>query len=229
MATRCCSPPESLGGRKWARSSIPTRSSAVGGALRAALARDAAVDLRQHHVLEHGPVREQVEGSGTRSRCGGRAARRARRRSARPRRCPRSGTTPAVGRSRQPRTFMSVDLPEPDGPTIASESPRSSRRSTSLRATTGGSLPNVRPTPTSSTTAGSDLTSCSGARPRRRRRARRERLTGRLRRAGDARRAVPLLGARQGPAPAGRGVRCCPTTTRSPRRSRSPRAGRTST
>ena len=110
---------------------------------------------------------------------------------------------PAVGRSRQPSTFSSVDLPEPDGPTMASESPGSSRRSTSRRATTGGSLPNVRPTPASSTTAGSARTSCSrrdrGAAAERAA----ERLTGRLRRAGDARRAGAVLGARQGPAPAG--------------------------
>ena len=43
--------------------------------------------------------------------------------------------------------FSSVDLPEPDGPTIASEVPCSSRRLTSRSATTGGSAPNVRPTP----------------------------------------------------------------------------------
>ena len=40
--------------------------------------------------------------------------------------------------------FSSVDLPEPEGPTIAMASPRSTVRSTPRRAWTGGSVPNVR-------------------------------------------------------------------------------------
>src|SRR5581483_2569447 len=37
---------------------------------------------------------------------------------------PSSAYVPDVGRSRQPRRFISVDLPEPDGPMIATYSPR---------------------------------------------------------------------------------------------------------
>jgi len=37
--------------------------------------------------------------------------------------------------------FSSVDLPEPDGPTIAIASPRSTTRSTPRSASTGGSAP----------------------------------------------------------------------------------------
>src|SRR3954470_6784593 len=51
---------------------------------------------------------------------------------------------PELGRSRQPTTFSSVDLPDPDGPTIAMASPRSTVRSTPRRAWTGGSEPYVR-------------------------------------------------------------------------------------
>jgi len=38
---------------------------------------------------------------------------------------PSSTYRPDVGRSRQPRRFMRVDLPEPDGPMIATNSPSS--------------------------------------------------------------------------------------------------------
>ena len=47
---------------------------------------------------------------------------------------------PRVGTSRQPMMFISVDFPEPDGPMMATNSPRSTRRSTAVRAVTS-SLP----------------------------------------------------------------------------------------
>ena len=60
------------------------------------------------------------------------------------RRCPSSRYVPLVGRSRQPRTFSSVDLPEPDGPTIATDV-AARRRSGRRRAAParGGSVPYV--------------------------------------------------------------------------------------
>ena len=45
---------------------------------------------------------------------------------------------PAVGRSSVPITFNNVDLPDPDGPTTATNSPDSTRRSIPARAGTGG-------------------------------------------------------------------------------------------
>ena len=85
-------------------------------ALAAALARPAAVDLRQHHVLEHRAVGEQVERLKDEAQRA--PAQRAR---ARPPSSSRDvdavdQAAPAVGRSRQPTMFSSVDLPEPDGP-----------------------------------------------------------------------------------------------------------------
>jgi hypothetical protein len=46
---------------------------------------------------------------------------------------PSSRKLPLVGRSRQPRVFMSVDLPEPEGPTDATYSPRSMESVASFR------------------------------------------------------------------------------------------------
>src|SRR4029453_5360846 len=43
---------------------------------------------------------------------------------------------PAVGPSSRPRIFMSVDLPDPEAPTIATNSPRSIRSETSASART---------------------------------------------------------------------------------------------
>src|SRR3954471_6027321 len=47
--------------------------------------------------------------------------------------------------------LSSVDLPEPEGPTMASELVGDSTRSTSRSALTGGAMPNVRVMPRSST------------------------------------------------------------------------------
>ena len=43
---------------------------------------------------------------------------------------------PVVGRSRQPMMFISVVLPEPDGPMIATYSPSSTEREMSFRTGT---------------------------------------------------------------------------------------------
>src|SRR5437762_13288939 len=48
--------------------------------------------------------------------------------------CPSSQTSPALGRSRQPIRFTSVDLPDPDGPMIDNHSPGTTRRAISARA-----------------------------------------------------------------------------------------------
>ena len=82
--------------------------------------------------------------------------------------CPAIRTVPSVARSSVPMRWSSVDLPEPDGPTIAASSPSSTRRSTPRRASTGG-VPGYRfVTPASSTTA--LTTAPPRCRPRRARR-----------------------------------------------------------
>ena len=61
MATRCCSPPESSDGRWLARSASPTRSSASSVAVRRCRSVDPRVVAGEHHVLERGQDRDQVE------------------------------------------------------------------------------------------------------------------------------------------------------------------------
>ena len=50
--------------------------------------------------------------------------------------CPSILIVPADGRSSVPRTWRSVDLPEPDGPTIAMSSPSSIESETPRSAAT---------------------------------------------------------------------------------------------
>jgi acyl-CoA thioesterase-1 len=50
--------------------------------------------------------------------------------------CPSRMYCPSVGLSRQPSVFMSVDLPEPDAPMIATYSPSRIVRSMPLSAST---------------------------------------------------------------------------------------------
>jgi len=52
-------------------------------------------------------------------------------------------TVPELGRSSVPIRLSRVDLPEPDGPTMATNSPSSTLRDTPLQACTGG-LPKDR-------------------------------------------------------------------------------------
>ena len=70
-------------------------------------------------------------------------------------------TTPAVGRSRVPITCSRVLLPDPDGPTMATSSPWSMRRSTPARATTGGS-PGYSLTTSTSSRTGAGAASSAG-------------------------------------------------------------------
>ena len=55
------------------------------------------------------------------------------------RRDPSSQTRPALGRSIAPHTCSSVDLPHPEGPTMATNSPRATSRLTSETAATAAS------------------------------------------------------------------------------------------
>ena len=100
------------------------RASARMRALAPLAARDAAVDERQLHVLERGGARQQVEALEDEAdeavaHDGARVVRPRRRRRAR-----RARSGRASGRSRQPRMFISVLLPEPLVPTMATNSPR---------------------------------------------------------------------------------------------------------
>ena len=127
MATRCCWPPESCEGR-WSRR--PPEADALERDARplAPLApREPRVDERQLDVLEGARAGEQVEAledeaDGPVAHLRELAAAEARDLVAVERR-----SLPLVGRSRQPRMFMSVDLPEPDAPMMATNSPRSDR------------------------------------------------------------------------------------------------------
>ena len=56
---------------------------------------------------------------------------------------PLSTYSPRVGTSRQPSTFIMVDLPEPDAPTMATNSPRSIWRDTPSSARTSLSWPSL--------------------------------------------------------------------------------------
>ena len=49
-------------------------------------------------------------------------------------------TWPELGRSKVPIRCNKVVLPEPDGPTMPTSSPRSTVKETSRKAVTGGSL-----------------------------------------------------------------------------------------
>ena len=59
---------------------------------------------------------------------------------------PSSRYVPEVGLSRQPRMFISVDLPDPDGPMMATNSPRSISSEMPFSACTGTS-PSCSPSP----------------------------------------------------------------------------------
>src|SRR5438477_8987058 len=73
---------------------------------------------------------------------------------------------PRDGTSRQPTMFMSVDLPDPEGPMMATNSPRSTRRSTAVRAVTSSlPLPYVLPTEWRSMTGVEALVVCISVSP----------------------------------------------------------------
>src|SRR6185503_7323698 len=141
IATRCCWPPESCAGWWSARSPSPTFFSML--------------MARVFLSAEETPA--YTSGSATFSSAGVRASRlncwntkpmRLFRITASwspaisETRSPPSRYSPLVGRSRQPITFMKVDLPEPDGPITATNSPASMSRLTPSSACT--SLPPIR-------------------------------------------------------------------------------------
>ena len=124
IATRCCWPPESWFGRWCSRPVRPTAASASRARSRCCGERQIAVEERQLDVLQRRSC------AGARLKfwktkpifgCGSQPARRAR---AWRRRRRRDGSVPRVGRSRQPMMFMNVDLPEPEAPMMAMNSPR---------------------------------------------------------------------------------------------------------
>ena len=122
IATRCCSPPDSCAGIvRRARWPSPTRPSAASAAAKAS--RAPAELQRDRDVFAARSSSAAGETPGRRCRCGCGAAARARPRRAPPRSCPATSTRPALGRSSPAVTIISVDLPEPDGPTSATVSP----------------------------------------------------------------------------------------------------------
>src|ERR1700754_990968 len=91
---------------------------------------------------------------------------------------PSSQYSPRLGTSRQPRMFISVDLPDPDEPITATYSPASTRRDTPRNACTVVSpLPYVLVTPRISIRASPDRVPPAGTAADR---ARRELTAGEL-------------------------------------------------
>ena len=130
-ATRCCCPPDSSPGRWSTRSPSPTRSSAVDGPL--AGARRAA--RRRRPAAARRCASAVIDGS--RLNCWKTKPIRRLRTSARSSSAMLADVLAgqvvacrSVGTSRQPMMCISVDLPEPDGPMIATYSPRRTSRLT---------------------------------------------------------------------------------------------------
>ena len=123
IATRCFSPPDSSCGR-WS-SRWPGRP---GPAPRSARRRRSAQRHARRRAARRprcpAPARRPPGGTaGTRTRSAGPAAPRAAGRTASATSYPSMWTVPLVGRSSVPIRLSMVDLPEPDGPTIATSSP----------------------------------------------------------------------------------------------------------
>ncbi len=126
-------------GRCVSRCPSPTRSSAAAAAARRRSRRDARGRAGRRRRCRARSRRPAGRTAGTRTRSATPAARTAAGRTARPTRCPAIRDRPARSRrSSVPSRWSSVDLPDPDGPTIATSSPASMRRSTSRSASTGG-------------------------------------------------------------------------------------------
>ncbi len=137
IATRWRSPPDRAPGRCSARSASPTASSAS-PACRSRCRRGTPAYSSPSATFSRAVSRS------TRWNCWNTKPMRrprtaVRRRS--PRRLmsrPSMRTVPVVGRCSAPTTFISVDLPEPDGPTMTTNSPVVTMRSTPSSARTGG-------------------------------------------------------------------------------------------
>ena len=136
IATRWRWPPESCAGQDVRLLGDPDLLEELERAAPALLARDARVEERQLDVAARSRPSAGGCSSGRRSRSSrsGCAPGPRRRGPARGRR--RGRSEPPVGESRQPMIAISVDLPEPDGPTSATNSPRSTVRSMPRRACT---------------------------------------------------------------------------------------------
>ena len=111
IATRCCWPPESWLGRWSLAAREADRAQRRARALALLGGRHAAVDQRQLDVLERARAREQVEALEDEADARGCGSRRARRREARDVAPAEPVAARWSARSRQPRTFMNVDLP----------------------------------------------------------------------------------------------------------------------
>ena len=139
IATRWRWPPESWLGRLACWPSSPRRSSSLRGALRAASSDEPAeLSHRQRHVVERAELGQQeVELE--------HVAEPARRKSvswssSKPVvSSPSIQIRPRVGTSSRPSRYSSDDLPEPDGPMMQTNSPRSISRFTSCTSVTGTS------------------------------------------------------------------------------------------
>src|SRR5437867_4163641 len=139
IATRCCCPPESSLGRCLTRSPRPTCPSAARARARRSWrsppytsgSSTFSTALRRERRLNVWKTKPmcllRIAASWSSDSL--------------PTFSPASSYVPASATSRQPSTFISVDLPEPDGPMTATSSPAWMSRSTPARACTSISLP----------------------------------------------------------------------------------------
>ena len=137
IATRCRSPPDSWPGRRAARCASPTRSRARSASRRRPPRRTPAYSSpsatlpstlccsARWNCWNTNPIRAARTAASSRSAI--RATSR-----------PVTRTVPVLGVSSVPIRCSSVDLPDPDGPTIAVSSPAITDRLTSSSARTGG-------------------------------------------------------------------------------------------
>ncbi len=134
-ATRCCWPPDSSLGRWSARSVRPTVASAAMARSRRSARRTPAYTSGSSTLRQAGSVASRLNCWNTkpmkRLRTSASWSSSSERTS-----WPARRNVPLVGTSRQPRMFISVDLPEPDGPVTATNSLRRMVIETSRRAAT---------------------------------------------------------------------------------------------
>ncbi len=136
QATRCCCPPESCAGRWPSRSSRPTAATTWSAQAFSGVRpdSDSGRTMFSHAVS----VGSRLKDWNTNPIC----SRRTRVRSSsssEPRSVPAILAVPEVGSSSPARQCRNVDLPEPDGPMIAVNSPRPKRADTPSSATTAAS------------------------------------------------------------------------------------------
>ena len=128
-ATRCCSPPDSWRGKRARYSGFRCMRSAISRTLRAISSAVARAQLqRKADILRDRHVRETAPASGTpcwsAARTAGTSAMS----------WPSIAIRPLSGLSKPAICFSSVVLPQPDGPTSATNSPRSTLRLTPFSA-----------------------------------------------------------------------------------------------